>query len=61
MARKKWEIVGESIFITILPTRDNMIMFVMTICEFMEGIFNSDKEEEYKNGFGFQSSKMLLN
>jgi hypothetical protein len=61
MARKKWEIVGESIFITILPTRDNMIMFVMKICEFMEGIFNSDKEEEYKNGFGFQSSKMLLN
>jgi hypothetical protein len=46
MAREKWEIVGESIFVIILPTRDNMIMFVMTICESVEGTFNSDKEEE---------------
>jgi hypothetical protein len=46
MAREKWEIVGESIFVTILSTRDNMVMFVMTICEFVEGTFNSDKEEE---------------
>jgi hypothetical protein len=53
--------VGESIFVNILPIRDNMIMFMMTICEFVKGTTNSDKEGVDIDRFGFQSSKMLLN
>jgi hypothetical protein len=52
MVREKWEIVGENIFVTILPTRDNMILFVVTICEFIKGTSNLDKEEENKDEFG---------
>lgn len=52
MAREKWEIVGENIFVTILPTRDNMIIFVITICEFIKGTSSLDKEEENKDEFG---------
>ncbi len=36
-------------------------MFMMTICEFVKGNSNLDKEEEDKNGFGFQSPKVFLN
>jgi hypothetical protein len=61
MVRKKWETMGKNIFVTILPMRDNTIMFMMTICEFVKGNSNLDKEEEDKNGFGFQSPKVFLN
>jgi hypothetical protein len=52
MVKEKWETVGESIFVTILPMRDNMIIFMMIICEFVKGTSNSDKEEENKDKFG---------
>lgn len=45
--------MGESIFVTILPMRDNMIIFMMTICEFVKGTSNLDKKEENKDEFGF--------